>query len=44
VRRNLAIKLEETLKNGVAFSGNVFFDDADGRKHNERIALMGRWV
>jgi len=35
----LEVVLDKALEDGFALGGNVLFDDADGGKHRERIAL-----
>jgi len=38
----LEVVFDEALEDGFALAGNVFFDDADGGKHGDRIALAER--
>jgi thiamine-phosphate pyrophosphorylase len=42
VGRGLEVVLDEALEDGFALFGDVFFDDADGGKHGDRIALAER--
>jgi thiamine-phosphate pyrophosphorylase len=42
VGRGRKVVVDEALEDGFALAGNVFFDDADGGKHCDRIALAER--
>jgi thiamine-phosphate pyrophosphorylase len=42
VGRGLEVVGDKALEDSFAFLGDVFFDDVDGGKHGDRIALAGR--